>query len=222
MRDAPSDFGALPDWDTRRENHWARFSRKPKILAESATRMLIPAPMITVAVWSIPFVTPCDQNIVTPLVAGDVLIFSSLDTGTFAVRVQKQGNVWSTQKVWDIDEISMYMSSPIYIDGKVIGMSHRRQGQFFAIDAKSGSILWTSTGKIAENAALIADDKSIVILKDDGELQIVSPNARNFEAIRTYNVSKTSTWAHPVPISSGLLIKDNDSLTLWNYGPKVS
>ena len=172
--------------------------------------------------WSIPFVTPCDQNIVTPLVAGDVLIFSSLDTGTFAVRVQKQGNVWSTQKVWSINDISMYMSSPLYIEGNIIGMSHKKQGQLFAIDAKSGSILWTSTGKIGENAAIIADDQSIVILKDDGELQIISPYTKDFEAIRTYSVSKTSTWAHPVPISSGLLIKDNDSLTLWSYESGVS
>ena len=87
--------------------------------------------------WSIPFVTPCDQNIVTPLVAGDLLIFSSLDTGTFAVRIQKKDDVWTTEKVWEIQDISMYMSSPIYIDGKIIGMSHRKQGQLFAIDAKS-------------------------------------------------------------------------------------
>jgi len=44
--------------------------------------------------WSIPFVTPCDQNIVTPVVANDLLIFSSHDTGTFAVRITKKGDAW--------------------------------------------------------------------------------------------------------------------------------
>lgn len=167
--------------------------------------------------WSIPFVTPCDQNIVTPLAAGDLLIFSSLDKGTFAAHVQKTNEDWSTNKVWEINEVSMYMSSPLYVDGKIIGMSHRKQGEFFAIDAKSGSIIWTSLPKIAENAAFLANEKSILILKDDGEIQILDVNAKKFEPIRTYKVSNSSTWAHPVPITNGLLIKDDDSLILFEY-----
>jgi outer membrane protein assembly factor BamB len=167
--------------------------------------------------WSIPFVTPCDQNIVTPLAAGDLLIFSSLDTGTFAVRVQKNNEGWSTNKVWEIDEVSMYMSSPLYMDGKIFGMSHRKQGEFFAIDAKSGSIVWTSPPRIAENAAFLANEKSILILKDDGEIQILNGDAKKFETIRTYKVSDSSTWAHPVPVTAGLLIKNDDSLILFEY-----
>jgi outer membrane protein assembly factor BamB len=172
--------------------------------------------------WSIPFVTPCDQNIVTPLLAGDFLIFSSLDTGTFAVHVQKNNDGWSTNKAWEIDEISMYMSSPLYIDRKIIGMSHRKQGQFFAIDAESGSILWTSPAKIAENAAFLANEKSILILKDDGEIQILDGNAKQFQPIRTYKVSDSSTWAHPVPVTAGLLIKNDDSLILFQYDSNPS
>lgn len=167
--------------------------------------------------WSIPFVTPCDQNIVTPLVAGDLLIFSSLDTGTFAVHVQKNNEGWSTNKVWEIDEVSMYMSSPLYMDGKIIGMSHRKQGQFFAIDAKSGLILWSSQPNIADNASFLANEKSILILKDDGEIQVLNGNANKFEPIRTYKVSNSATWAHPVPVTAGLLIKNDDSLILFEY-----
>jgi outer membrane protein assembly factor BamB len=172
--------------------------------------------------WSIPFVTPCDQNIVTPLLAGELLVFSSLDTRTFAVRVQKKAGVWTTEKVWQIHDISMYMSSPLFIDGRIVGMSHRKQGQFFAIDAKSGSILWTSPGKIAGNAALVGNAESIVILKDDGEIQILRSHAKEFNVIRTYNVSRASTWAHPVPVTSGLLIKNDDSLILWKYDTEKS
>jgi outer membrane protein assembly factor BamB len=167
--------------------------------------------------WSIPFVTPCDQNIVTPVVARDLLVFSSLDTGTFAARIQKKNDVWTAEKVWEINDISMYMSSPLYIDGRIVGMSHRKQGQFFAIDAKSGSVLWTSVPKMAKNAAFIGNENSILILKDDGEIQILNPHSQKFDPIKTYNVSNTSTWAHPVPVSSGLLIKNDDSLILWKY-----
>lgn len=172
--------------------------------------------------WSIPFVTPCDQNIVTPLMAGDLLIFSSLDTGTFAVRIQKKDDVWTTEKVWEVGDISMYMSSPLYIDGKIVGMSHRKQGQLFVIDAKLGSILWTSPGKMAETAAFVGNEEAILLLKDDGEIQIFPSRGKRFDPIRTYNVSSSTTWAHPVPVTSGLLIKNDDSLILWNYGSDPS
>ena len=172
--------------------------------------------------WSIPFVTPCDQNIVTPLLAGDLLIFSSLDTGTYAVRVEKKPGAWTTQKVWENQDVSMYMSSPIYIDGMIVGMSHKKQGQFFGLDSKSGSILWTSPAKMAENAALVGNEDSILILKDDGEIQILSTHLKQFSAVKTYNVSNTQTWAHPIPIASGLLIKNEEYLTLWNYGSASS
>lgn len=192
-------------------------------IVTQAHRKIIGVDLLTgKLLWSIPFVTPCDQNIVTPLLAGELLVFSSLDTGTFAVRVQKKADVWTSEKVWEIHDISMYMSSPLFLDGRIVGMSHRKQGQFFAIDAKSGSILWTSSGKIAENAALVGNEESIVILKDDGEIQILPSRAKEFNVIRTYNVSSASTWAHPVPVPSGLLIKNDNSLILWKYGPDPS
>jgi outer membrane protein assembly factor BamB len=189
-----------------------------KQIVTQAHRKIISVDLATgKLLWSIPFVTPCDQNIVTPLVAGNLLIFSSLDTGTFAVRVQKNNEGWSTKKVWEMDEVSMYMSSPLYIDGKIIGMSHRKQGEFFAIDAKSGSIIWTSPPKMAENAAFLANEKSILILKDDGEIQILDGHAQKFETIKTYKVSNSSTWAHPVPLTDGILIKNDNSLILLEY-----
>jgi hypothetical protein len=103
------------------------------------------------------------------------------------------------------------------MDGTIIGMSHRKQGQIFAIDTKSGATIWTSPGKMADNAALIGNRQAILILADDGELQIISPNQNNFAVIKTYFVSSTPTWAHPVPVQSGLLIKNQDHLIRLDY-----
>jgi outer membrane protein assembly factor BamB len=167
--------------------------------------------------WSVPFVTPCDQNIVTPLVAGNLLVFSSLDTGTFALKLKKQDGIWTPEQAWQNDAVSMYMSTPVYVDGKIIGLSHKKQGQFYAVDASSGSVLWASAPKIAENAALIADGKSVLILKNDGQIDVLSSDSKTFAPFKTYKVSNSETWAHPVPIDSGLLIKDGNTLTLWRY-----
>src|SRR5580698_692312 len=42
--------------------------------------------------WKIPFKTSYDQNIVTPVLYKDTLIFSGIDKGVFAVRLRHTGN----------------------------------------------------------------------------------------------------------------------------------
>jgi len=164
--------------------------------------------------WSIPFVTPCDQNIVTPVLAGDILIFSSLDKGTFGVRLHRERETWRPEILWDTKEISLYMSSPVLFKNRLIGFSHKRQGEFFALEPFTGKILWRSGARVAENAALIIAGSDILILKEDAELFVLPASADSFQPVATYQVAKSATWAHPVPTNQGILIKDALSLSL--------
>ena len=50
--------------------------------------------------WQIPFTTDFDQNIVTPVVVDDLLIYSGNQRPLAAVRVVQQGGKWSTSAVW--------------------------------------------------------------------------------------------------------------------------
>ncbi len=105
--------------------------------------------------WQMPFTTDYDQNIVTPLVYKDTIIFSGLDKGTSAFRVSKSGNAWRAEQVWHNTEMSMYMSSPVLVDDLLYGLSDKRRGQYFCLEATTGKTLWTSEGRQGENAALL-------------------------------------------------------------------
>jgi outer membrane protein assembly factor BamB len=161
--------------------------------------------------WSLPFVTPCDQNIVTPLVAGDLLVLSSLDQGTMAYRLGGSG---TPERVWHTREVSMYMSSPVLVDGRLVGLSHRKRGQVFAIEAATGAVQWLSAGAQAENAALVVLGDSLLMLLGDGRLLVLPRGASGFAPVRTYQVAQTATYAHPVPTPLGLLIRDEGGLGL--------
>ena len=164
--------------------------------------------------WSLPFVTPCDQNIITPVVAGDLLVFSSLDKGTFAVRLKPEGEKWMPQTIWSRTDVSLYMSTPVVSGDRIVGFSHKRKGQFFALETKTGKVIWTSDAGVAENASIIIAGTDILLLKDDAELLVLAPDAQSFKPVASYQVAKSSTWAHPVPTAKGILIKDSSSLTL--------
>jgi len=166
--------------------------------------------------WKIPFTTPYVQNVVTPVLHGDQLIFSGLEQGIMAVRLAKKGSDWTTEKIWESSTLSMYMSSPVLVGDLLFGLSHRNKGQFFCVDARSGATLWTSEPRQAENAALIAAGDLLLLLTDAGELIVARVSGKGFEPVKRYTVATSPTWAHPAVMGNRVLIKDNAVLTLWS------
>jgi outer membrane protein assembly factor BamB len=171
-------------------------------------------PAVGRVLWSLPFVTPCDQNIVTPLRVGDRLLVSSLHKGTRAIELTRTGNDWTPRVSWHTTEVSMYMSSPVLAGGQVLGLSHKKKGQYFALDADTGKVRWTSGPGQGENAAFVVAGDSVLVLQGDGVLLVLPRDATTFTPLRKYRVSESATFAHTVPSKSGLLIKDETGLSL--------
>ncbi len=165
--------------------------------------------------WSLPFITTHNQNIVTPIQQGRRLIFSGLGQPTFAIELTRGSEGWSTRELWRNEAVSFYMSSPVIASDRLIGMSHQQKGQFVALDPDTGELLWSSKGRMGDNAAFVVVGDDILILDAAAELAVVPIAANTFEPKRRYTVADTETWAHPVPTSEGILIKDLESLALW-------
>ncbi len=167
--------------------------------------------------WKIPLTTAYDQNIVTPVIFQDLIIFSGLDKGTFAVKVSKNGANYTTEQVWHNKELSMYMNSPVLSGNLLFGMSNRRSGQYFCLDAKTGSTLWTSEGRQGDNAAIVNAGDFLFFLNDEASLIVAKASAKAYEPAAKYTVAESPTWAHPAVTAKGFLIKDKSSLALWGW-----
>ena len=165
--------------------------------------------------WRIPFNTPYEQNIVTPVLYHETLVFSGLDNGVMGVKVLKRGSEWVTETIWQNKDVGMYMNLPVVSGDLLFGLSHLKRGQFFCLDPRNGAILWTSEGRQAENAAIIDGGSVLFFLTNDAELLVVRKSGKGFELLRKYSVAESPTWAHPVILNSGILIKDATTLALW-------
>jgi outer membrane protein assembly factor BamB len=166
--------------------------------------------------WSVPISTPYDQNSVTPIVAGDLVIYSGLSNPIIAIRPARTSASWATPKVWENKELGLYMNSPVLVNGRLYGLSHRNKGQFFALDAKTGKTTWTGEGRQAENAAMMAVGNTILALTTNSELLVMPVSPQGLSVAKRYKVSETSeTWTHPVILGNQILTKDKDTLTLW-------
>jgi outer membrane protein assembly factor BamB len=166
--------------------------------------------------WKIPFTTTFDVNIVTPLVYHDTLIFSGLANGIMAVRPVRKGAEWTAEKVWQTKDESMNMSSPVITGDLLFGFSHLQKGQLFCLDPRTGTTLWQGPPRDGDNAALLVSPTALVVLKDDGEMIVARPNGKSLDVIRRYTVADSSTYAHPVVLADGVLVKDVKTLTRWS------
>lgn len=167
--------------------------------------------------WRLPFRTPYDQNSVSPVIWGDTLVLGGLEQGVFALRPRRAADGWQLDEVWRNREVSTYMSTPVLAAGTLYGFSHRRSGQFFALDPSDGATLWTSEGRDGENAALVALGQILLALTDDATLRAIPTDAVAFAPEATYEVAASPTWAHPVPVAGGLLVKDLEHLSRWRW-----
>lgn len=192
------DLGGTPQLVT--------FTQKYLLALDPATGKLL---------WRIPFTTAWAQNSVTPVVHGDKIIFSGLEKSVSAIRIARRGANWTTETVWENEDVSMYMSSPVLVGDLLIGFSHYKKGQFFCLDARTGKMLWVSKGRLGENAAILRSKELLFFLTNEAELLVVQAVEKGFEPIKTYAVAESPTWAHPVLVGKQILIKDDSSITLW-------
>jgi hypothetical protein len=96
--------------------------------------------------------------------------------------------------------------------GRIYGLSHRKKGQWFCVDAASGRTLWLSDGRQAESAAILAGAGVLFLLDTDGSMTLAAADAAAFRPLRKWSVASSATWAHPVVLDTGILVKDVDSL----------
>jgi len=165
--------------------------------------------------WKIPFTTAYEQNIVTPVLYKDTLIFSGLDKGVFAVRLAKNGSAIEPKTIWENKDASMYMNSPVLSGDALFGFSHLKKGQLFAMDAATGKTLWLGPPRGGDNAAVLASPSTLVSLNNEGQLTIAHASAKAYEQVRQYMLADSPTWAHPLVLPDGVLIKDLKTLSRW-------
>ena len=165
--------------------------------------------------WERPFVSRSTNNSITPILNGDDIIVSGHDLGVTRFRPIRQNGRWTTETIWETDEVSMFMSNPVLAGDTLFGMSHLSAGQFFAIDAGSGATLWRTEGREATNSAVVMAGDLLFLLNNDGDLIVARTNRTGFTQVTRYEVSDSTTWAQPTISGKRVFIKDEASVTLW-------
>lgn len=158
--------------------------------------------------WTVPYKDQYNENIVTPLIAGDLVILSGVRKPTTAWRISSG----KPEEVWSNAEVSFYMSSPVLSGSTLYGFNSRQKGQIVALDARTGKKLRATEGRWADHAHLVAAPQCLIALSDSGTLVFLSPDLRD---LARYELGLSETWAHPAVAGPAIFIKDASSLHLF-------
>jgi outer membrane protein assembly factor BamB len=167
--------------------------------------------------WRVPFTTSYNQNAITPVVAGNLVINSGLEKPVTALRIQRSGSEWTAEPAWTVDQTSLYMSSAVVIGSTLYGLSHRNRGQLFALDPASGKQLWTTEGRTGDNASLMGNRSWLLVSTTDGDLIVARPVTSKFDEVRRYQVSDSALWAHPAVAQRSIVVKGVEKVICWGW-----
>ena len=169
-----------------------------------------------VLLWQIPYRATGPVTIPTPVLYQQTVICSGFGRGTTAFTVTKRGNEWAAQQAWYNPDVSMWMNTPVVSGDFLFGLSQKKRGQFFSLDARTGKEFWTSEGGAGDYAVILKSDTKLFIQTTDGDLIIAKITDQGYEPLKRYQIADSETWAHPAVVRNMILVKDVEHLALWS------
>jgi outer membrane protein assembly factor BamB len=170
------------------------------------------------SLWSVPFPDDWHENIASPVWTGSHVVVSGTRQGTHAYAISNTNGTWAAGLAWKNPDITMYTSSPVFADGRIYGLSAKRRGQFVILDAATGAVKSATEGRDGNHASILIAPEHVLFLTDGGALIVAPRGSDKFVEERRYEIGTSSTWAIPVLLPGGMLVREATGVVrlAWN------
>jgi outer membrane protein assembly factor BamB len=160
--------------------------------------------------WSLNNFDPNEALIVTPVRHNDLLIAAGHNEPLRALRLEKSAKGITPKEVWKARGLPLHMSSPVLAGDLLVGMSSRKRGCLFCLDANSGKTLWESADGVQGfgHTSIVSAGSILLFLTNGGKLIVAKTSATAYEPIVEYRVADGHTAAHAIFLGDRVLIRD--------------
>ncbi|WP_417735608.1 PQQ-binding-like beta-propeller repeat protein [Rosistilla oblonga] len=170
------------------------------------------------ALWEFPLPQfTSNQNMPTPTFHNGRILLGGENRGIYGLEPELHEGKWAVKERWFQKDVALDMSTAVINGNLLFGFSHYKAGQLFCLDTETGEVLWRGPGRTGANVAFLSIPDHVIALFDGGRLQVIKATGKGLEEVASYRVAGSETWAPPVLLGTGLLIKDQQSLTLWSF-----
>ena len=195
---------------------------REQLLFKTRRKLVSLDPATGQELWQLAYVVSQDNAIVTPLVLGDRLVTSDYDfgTGAWQIRPASRPGTWTAQALWKTRDASMFMSSPVVVGGLVVGFSHFRKGQLFALDPADGAVVWRGDPRSGDHATIVGWADCALVFREDGWLEVHRVSRAGLRLERRYQVGGSSSWSHPAITGTRILVRDGTRLAAFGLAAR--
>jgi outer membrane protein assembly factor BamB len=201
----------------------AKAGKVPDIVFMTTLRVIGLNPLDGSITWEFPLPFQPSGTSPTPLVAGDLIVTSTMTNGTTGVRV-KGGDRISAEKAWQAKDLSGYFSSGVAAgkDRAYLVTNTLKpipQADLCCVDLATGKELWRKTGAGYFHFGLIRTGNGKLLLLDDaGNLKLLDATA---DAYRELCSAKVCSGNLVTPAISGgrLFARDDQGLVCVQLAP---
>jgi outer membrane protein assembly factor BamB len=165
--------------------------------------------------WRVPLKTASGRHVTTPVVAGDMVMAGSYETGLVGVKLSRNGTEWNASKAWVSKESAINFSSPIVAGEYLYGLGPAKN--FVCVDIKTGAQTWSKQGYLGPGGAgtahadFIVMGDNILALTDGGQIVLFAANPKEFKEIGSAQVCG-KTWCNPAYADGNLYLRDAHEL----------
>jgi outer membrane protein assembly factor BamB len=163
--------------------------------------------------WQIP--APPQQrfyNCVSPFIDGQTIVFSGQGTGSKAIKVEKQGDGFTTKELWANAEVGAKWNTPVLKDGFLYGFTDQKR--LYCLNYATGQTAWLDNTVNSDFSSIVDCGSVLVGLTSTDNLIVFTPDGKEYKEIMKYKVAETPIYAFPVISGDNIYIKDFESLAL--------
>jgi outer membrane protein assembly factor BamB len=158
--------------------------------------------------WKCPLVDKLSESSSTPVIAGGLLIGSSVTTGSVALTLNGE----KTAEAWKNPKLNCYYSTPIEAGRETYlvtsTMTPPPSASLRCVETATGKILWSKEAIGQYHAALLrTGDGKLLMLDDAGNLALLDPDPKEYKELARSKVCGP-TWAHPALSNGRLYLRD--------------
>jgi hypothetical protein len=135
---------------------------------------------------------------------------------TLALRIAAGARGPSRSLAWRNADLRSYLVSPVVCRGRLIGLSETRR-RLVCVDLATGRTVWVGEGGYPQYASLVVAGDRLLVLRSDGELEVVRADREEFAVAGRWTVAASGgTWSHLAVAGSWLYVKDAGTLRCFD------
>jgi outer membrane protein assembly factor BamB len=174
--------------------------------------------------WRFPLVDLLSESSSTPVRTGDLVVASSITSGSQALQLETKDGKPAIEKAWKND-LTCYFATPVPVDNDYLYVvtgtkppALKVQADLHCVEAKTGKSLWQKPKVGSYHATLLrTGNHKLLMLEDAGNLVLIDPNPKEYKELCRAKICG-KTWAHIALANGRLYVRDDHELICLQLG----